>query len=151
MSSLQQLILETLHCRVLNEDKNKVTIHKDTLVADVHGGVNIGNKNLTKIPVKFGAVGGSFDCSDNELTSLEGAPQTVEGYFYCYNNQLTSLEGTPQTVGRGFYCSNNQLTSLHGAPQRVGGSFKCSDQKSGKKFTEDEVKEVSNVKGSIYV
>ena len=72
-------------------------------------------------------VSGDFYCSNNQLTSLEGAPQTVGGSFYCYNNQLTSLEGVPQTVGGSFGCSNNQLTSLEGAPQTVGGSFGCSN------------------------
>ena len=52
--------------------------------------------------VAFGHVGRHFDCRDNQLTSLEGAPQTVGGYFSCISNQLTSLEGAPQTVGGNF-------------------------------------------------
>ena len=31
--------------------------------------------------------------------------------FDCSNNLLTSLEGAPREVGRGFYCSYNQLPS----------------------------------------
>jgi hypothetical protein len=151
MSSLQQLILETLQGRVLTENKKKVTIYKDTLVVDVHGDVNITDKNLTKIPVKFGVVDGYFDCSDNQLNSLEGAPQTVDRDFYCNDNQLKSLEGAPQTVDGGFYCYKNQLKSLEGAPQTVGRHFDCRNQKSRKKFTEDDVESVSNVKGRIYV
>ena len=71
-------------------------------------------------------VGDFFDCSDNQLTSLDGAPQSVGGFFDCSDNQLTSLEGAPKSVGTGFYCSKNQLTSLKGAPKSVG-SFGCSD------------------------
>ena len=44
---------------------------------------------------------GSFNCANNKLTSLEGAPREVGGSFYCYNNNLTSLEGLPfQEVNR---------------------------------------------------
>jgi hypothetical protein len=70
-------------------------------------------------------VEGSFDCDDNQLTTLEGAPQTVEGNFRCDYNDLTTLEGAPQTVGGDFYCSYNQLTSLEGAPQTVEEDFYC--------------------------
>jgi hypothetical protein len=106
--------------------KGTYTIQSDGTV-DVKGNVNLNKTNLTKLPVKFGRVTGYFSCSDNQLTSLEGAPQLVSGGFYCYYNQLSSLEGAPQSVGGGFYCYYNQLSSLEGAPQSVGGDFDCSD------------------------
>ena len=68
---------------------------------------------------------GSFNCRDNDLTNLRGAPHTVGGWFYCYNNHLTSLEGCPHIVGGSFDCSNNNLTNLKGAPHTVGGYFGC--------------------------
>jgi hypothetical protein len=46
---------------------------------------------------------GDFNCRDNELTSLEGAPKEVQGGFYCNKKQLTSLEGAPKDVRGGFY------------------------------------------------
>jgi hypothetical protein len=70
-------------------------------------------------------VEGDFYCDNNQLTTLEGAPQTVTKGFSCSRNQLTSLEGAPQTVGRDFFCSYNLLTSLEGAPQTVQGNFRC--------------------------
>ena len=85
-----------------------------------------GDVDLTKLPVKFKYVKGSFYCYNNQLTSLEGSPQEVGDSFYCSHNQLTSLEGAPQEVGGDFDCSNNKLTSLEGAPQKVGGYFVCS-------------------------
>jgi hypothetical protein len=121
------------------------TINSDGLV-DVDGGVNLYNRGLTKLPLKFGKVtgnfdcsrnqlttlegapnyvGGSFNCSYNQLTTLEGSPDHIGGYFNCYNNQLTTLEGGPSYVGGGFYCGYNQLTTLEGAPSYVGGSFYC--------------------------
>jgi hypothetical protein len=172
MSSLQQLILETLQGRVLTESKKKVTIYKDTLVVDVQGIVNLSDRNLTKIPFKFGVVNGSFYCGYNQLTSLEGAPEKVARNFYCNSNQLTSLEGAPKEVGQDFYCNDNkltnlngtpkiivgdfscaynQLTSLEGAPKVVANSFYCNDQKSGIEFTEEQVSDVCHVKGYIYI
>jgi len=62
---------------------------------------------------------------------------------------LTSLKDGPEKVGGDFVCSSNNLTSLKGAPKEVGGSFKCSSNKI--KFTEEDVRKVSKVKGEIRV
>jgi hypothetical protein len=70
-------------------------------------------------------VDGSFNCWDNRLTSLKGAPQKVGGKFSCSDNKLTSLEGAPKEVGGDFRCSENNLTSLARAPEEVGGYFEC--------------------------
>jgi hypothetical protein len=69
-------------------------------------------------------VGGSFDCSENQLTSLQGAPREVGGAFNCSGNQLTSLEGAPREVGGDFYCRfNPKLTSLDGIGNVAGHIF----------------------------
>ena len=45
-------------------------------------------------------VDGDFSCVQQNLTDFKGvAFGHVSGYFYCDNNQLTSLEGAPQKVG----------------------------------------------------
>jgi hypothetical protein len=117
----------------------------------VGGNFHCNHNKLTTLEGCPQTVGGWFYCSNNKLTTLKGAPQTVDdGGFFCYSNNLTTLEGAPQTVGEDFHCSNNNLTSLKGCPQIVGGNFFCYDQKSGKKFTEEEVNAVCNVKGLIY-
>lgn len=91
-------------------------------VVDVAGGVNLWDNlgSLTKLPIQFGKVSGSFDCHDNHLITLEGSPQKVGGDFGCDNNKLTTLEGGPKEVGMTFYCDNNQLTRLEGSPKKVG-------------------------------
>jgi len=99
----------------------------EDLSVDVNEDVNISEKKLKTIPIKFGKVGGNFDCRYNNLTSLQGAPESVGGNFYCYNNNLTSLQGAPESVGGNFDCYNNNLTSLQGAPESVGGYFGCSN------------------------
>jgi hypothetical protein len=64
----------------------------------VPGDLDISKKGLTRLPdLSSVSVGGDFSCSNNQLTSLEGAPQSVGEYFSCANNQLTSLEGAPRT------------------------------------------------------
>ena len=71
-------------------------------VVNVIGDVNLNDKKLFNIPVKFSEVTGIFNCSDNQLTSLKFCPQIVELNFNCSNNQLTSLEFCSQTVGGSF-------------------------------------------------
>jgi hypothetical protein len=101
------------------------TINPDGTV-DVDGNVNLFERGLKKLPLKFGKVGGYFSCRNNQLITLEGAPKVVSGNFYCSRNQLTTLEGSPKEVGCGFNCDYNRLTTLEGAPKEVGGSFYCS-------------------------
>ena len=98
-------------------------------LVDVDGDVNLFNKKLTKLPIKFGNVIGDFNCGNNQLKTLDGAPQSVGGGFYCDNNQLKTLDGAPQLVGGDFYCDNNQLKTLDGAPKSVGGIFNCKYNK----------------------
>lgn len=99
----------------------------ETGLVNIEGDFWCDYQDLTDFKgIRFGTVSGEFNCSDNTLTSLEGAPQRVGGDFYCVNNQLTSLEGAPKKVGGSFACHANLLTSLEHAPQRVGGSFYCS-------------------------
>ena len=101
---------------------------------------------LKGIPEKVSGIYCSYCTS---LRSLEGASKKIEGSFDCsYCTSLNSLEGAPKEVGGTFCCSNcNSLKSLEGAPKEVGGYFYCFNCKV--KFTEDDVKKVSNVKGQI--
>ena len=52
-------------------------------------------------------------------------------------------------VDGNFYCHDNSLISLEGCPSSVGGKFYCHD--NSKKFTEEYVRSLCNVKGYIYV
>ena len=102
-------------------------LNPQTGLVDVDGSFNCGGEGLTDFKgVRFGVVKRDFFCDENQLTSLEGAPQSVGGSFHCNLNQLTNLAGAPQRVGGGFYCSTNGLTSLVGAPETVNGNFWCS-------------------------
>jgi hypothetical protein len=91
----------------------KYTINDD-LSVNVKGNVNLMHHGLQSIPVQFNRVTGDFDYGNNQLESLQGAPQMVGGYFNCSGNDLKSLQGAPREVGGGFDCSQNPLESLEG-------------------------------------
>ena len=96
-------------------------------VYNVKGSVRL-DKQVEKLPVKFGKVTGDFYCHLNDLISLKGCPTHIGGSLYCHYNDLISLKGCPKYVGGNFYChSNNSLTSLKGAPKQVTGNFYCDE------------------------
>ena len=101
-------------------------VHEDGSVS-IDGNFSMASRSSSVIPFNFRSAH-TFDCSDNKLTSLKGAPRYAEK-FYCQSNQLTSLEGGPVEVKVVFACSLNKLTSLEGAPVKVGGSFYCDYNK----------------------
>ena len=69
----------------------------------VIGDVELSGLGFTKLPINFTTVGGSFDCSCNELPSLERAPTKVGMDFYCLNNPLKSTKGKPEFIGGELY------------------------------------------------
>ena len=87
--------------------------------------VSFYKTSLSKIPLVFNIVRGSFYCYINKLTTLEGSPKYVGGDFNCHSNQLTTLKGSPKIVGGHFDCRFNKLTTLEGSPESVGGYFDC--------------------------
>ncbi len=81
---------------------------------DVNDDVNIYKRGLSKIPLKFNKVSGYFNCSNNNLTTLEGCPKKVDGFFDCSNNKLVSLDGIPEYIRGSLMCYRNPLKSLEG-------------------------------------
>ena len=124
-----------------NFDKNEIddickkygienyTINSDGSI-DVDGQVDLRHQNLVKLPLKFNKISNYFDCSENDLTTLEGCPRYVDGTFDCSNNKLTSLKYSPEYVGV-FDCSYNyKLLSLKDFETNVeynfGGNYKLT-------------------------
>jgi Leucine-rich repeat (LRR) protein len=126
MKLLRELLNEAQEKNLIGLTINGKFITSETKNKKWTGNFNCFNNKLTSLTGAPASVGGDFYCSSNQLTSLTGAPTSVTGYFYCFGNQLTSLTGAPTTVTGGFNCYNNQLTSLTGAPTTVGGHFDCS-------------------------
>ena len=104
------------------------TINGDNSI-DVEGDIVLRSLKLTKFPLTFNKVSGSFNCVANELTLLEGCPKVVGGNFDCSNNKLTSLESGPESVGGFYSCSNNFLTTLKGCPESLYDYFDCYNNK----------------------
>ena len=101
-------------------------VNPETGLVDVKGTFDCSHENLTDFKgVRFGHVSKNFECDNNNLVSLDGAPRIVGRDFFGWDNNLTSLEGAPQRVGGDFYCSNNNLSSLKFAPASVGKDFIC--------------------------
>jgi len=99
----------------LNPDTNKI---------DITGNFNCSGRGLGGLKgIPFGEVE-NFDCSKNEMTSLEGCPEKCSG-FKCDGNKLKNLVGGPQEVKFSYDCSGNQLTSLEGSPKKVT-YFRCN-------------------------
>jgi hypothetical protein len=147
MKNLAQIIKEEFQ-KILQEQAQS-GLTKTLRIRRVRCDFNCRINNLTSLKGAPHLVSGDFYCHNNDLTSLKGAPSSVGGNFDCHNNKLTSLEGAPSSVGGNFICYDNKLTSLEGAPSSVGGGFSCRDQKNDFKFTEEDVRKVSNVEGII--
>ena len=115
------------------------------------GDLDLSDLKLTVLPdmLKDITVGGNFYCGNNKLISLEGAPKSVGASFACSHNELTSLQCDHITIGGDFYCSFNKLTSLVGAPKSVGEDFICHS--NNVKFTEQDVRAVCDLKGTVYL
>lgn len=91
---------------------------------DVNGNVSFYNKDLDKIPFKFGKVSGGYNCSSNNLTSLENCPNYVSDNFNCADNKLITLNGCPD-VGGNLQCGGNNLYDFYDIGN-VGGMIYCS-------------------------
>ena len=100
------------------------TINSDGSI-DVNGDVYLWSRRLTELPLRFNKVSGSFDCSSNNLTSLNGSPKWIGGWFSCQYNQLTSLEFSPDYVGGWFDCRWNNLTNNY-CDTEIGDDFYTS-------------------------
>jgi len=99
-------------------------------VVDVMRSVDLSNKELHFIPVKFRNVSGFFDCSYNNLSSLENTPDVTELSFDCSDNKLLNLQHCPLIVKRSFFCCANQLTNFSFFPQTVVDAFFCHNNPS---------------------
>ena len=95
----------------------------DDLSIDVNDDVILHHMNLEKIPLNFNRVSGYFDCSDNNLISLEGCPPYIGSHFLCDVNELSSLKKAPKHINGNFLCYSNKLISLQYSPHYIDGDF----------------------------
>jgi len=87
-------------------------INDDFTIDVTNGDVDISDCSLTELPLRFNRVEGNFNCSSNQLTTLDGCPQYVNGDFRCDSNELESLINGPKFVGGIYYIQNNLIQTL---------------------------------------
>jgi len=98
--------------QLIHEFMKKYEIENYTITpegVDVHQNVHLFNRKLTEFPFQFNIVHGFFECSDNKLESLQGAPRVVHGSFYCDNNKIKSLQFCPKFVEGNLDCNSNPI------------------------------------------
>lgn len=80
---------------------------------DVEGNVKFSENMdfLKELPLKFNKVSGDFDCSKLSLESLKGSPIEVGGTYDCSYNQLSKLEYLPKNAG--CFVFDNTVKSLY--------------------------------------
>jgi len=90
-------------------------------------GFNCSDNNLISLEFSPEIINGDFNCSSNKLKSLEYGPKTVNGNYVCTLNKLQNLQGSPRST-KGFYCEYNKLSTLVGAPDMVD-EFRCQNNR----------------------
>jgi len=89
------------------------------------GDINLENLDLTRLPdLSKYTIKGTFTCSHNPLTSLQGAPHTVNSFDCRYTN-ITNLLHGPINTKRYSVEDCKYLISLQGSPREVE-DFSCS-------------------------
>lgn len=104
-------------------EEEKLTLNADGTYSSDH---NIFTKSKYvsdgKLIIKFDKVAGIFDCSSNNLTTLEGCPKICYS-FNCSNNGLVDLKYCPETVLGNFNCTSNYINSIEYLPKIVESNF----------------------------
>lgn len=90
----------------------------------VHGDLDLSDRGIKELKVKFDFIEGNFNVKKNYLVSLYGSPERVDKSFDCSYNELTSLQYAPRTMTH-FCCKRNRLTNLEYSPQKFE-SVDCS-------------------------
>ena len=90
----------------------------------------------------------SLDLTNMPIESL-GNLQSVGGYLNLYNTSIESL-GNLQSVGGYLNLYNTSIESL-GNLQSVGGSLDLRNTPISKKYTKEEIRQMVDVKGNIFM
>lgn len=85
--------------------------------AEVRGTFDAEGCNLTTLAGFPKVIKGNLSIIGNKITDFKESPITIlTGILYASNNDLTSLVGAPRTVKNFYYHRNENLTNLEGAP-----------------------------------
>jgi len=81
-----------------NKDNNYYEITADGFV-DCLASIDICEKGLKEIPIKFRKIHGDFICDNNKLKSCQGFPLELLGGLDAYDNRYENFDGLTKDVG----------------------------------------------------
>ena len=90
-----------------------------------------------------------YHVHNNALVNFVGAPKICRKDVHAYFNKLSSFEGLPERIEGDLFVSDNQFTTLQYFPKYIGGDVDLRN--NPKKFTEQEVRAICEVKGQVRV
>lgn len=100
------MILYNTMNKIIIDCKNKKSLYMRTIISSpLIGIVSLINTSSLK----------SFDCSNNQIISLENLPEGLED-LDCSNNKITSLDNLPKGL-KILNCGGNKITSLDNLPE----------------------------------
>jgi hypothetical protein len=91
--------------------------------SEIGAAFNVSNNNLKNLVNGPKKIGGQYQVSDNDLTSLIGCASEIPGEFNVSSNKLSSLEHGPKIVCGSYYATDNDLVSVVGIPTMIDGSL----------------------------
>ena len=108
---------------ILDSEDGKISISGPVLFFECSG------ENITSLDVSKNSQLKVLDCSQNSLTSLDVSKNTNIGTLNCSNNNLSSLSISKNTVLSILKCSDNRLASLDLSKNTGLFELRCSNNK----------------------
>ena len=108
---------------ILDSEDGKISISGPVLFFECSG------ENITSLDVSKNSQLKVLDCSQNSLTSLDVSKNTNIGTLNCSNNNLSSLSISKNTVLSILKCSDNRIASLDLSKNTGLFELRCSNNK----------------------
>ena len=112
------------------ENEKRITYTLTSQTVTITGDVTFfdcSKNQLTTLDVSQNTALIGFNCSDNQLTALDLSQNTAMTRLDCYNNQLKALDVSQNTALTMLFCSNNQLKALDVSPNTALTMLFCSN------------------------
>ena len=98
---------------LLNQDYGNDGLLTSEELSKRYFSMDVSSKGIQSLKgIEFFTSLETFNCSDNQLTSLDVSKNTALKYLYCSKNQLTSIDVFNNSLLAQLDCYDNQLTSL---------------------------------------
>ena len=108
---------------ILDSEDGKISISGPVLFFECSG------ENITSLDISKNSQLKVLDCSQNSLTSLDVSKNTNIGTLNCSNNNLSSLSISKNTVLSILKCSDNRIASLDLSENTGLFELRCSNNK----------------------